>query len=217
MLQIAARGRSYIEQRLLLLIGLTGGIGSGKSAVSRCFERLGVPVIDADQVAREVVEPGQPALAEIAATFGADLIHADGGLDRTRLRERVFADPNARRRLEGILHPRIRTRMRERLAALPADTPYAVFVIPLLFETGQQDTVDRVLVVEAAETVRIARVTGRDGVTEDQVQRILAAQCSAEDRAAGADDLISNEGSESELAAKVAALHEKYLALARRA
>jgi len=185
--------------------------------VSRCFERLGVPVIDADQVAREVVEPGQPALAEIATAFGADLIQADGSLDRTRLRERVFADPDARRRLEGILHPRIRARMREQLAALPADTRYAVFVIPLLFETGQQDTVDRVLVVEAAETVRIARVTGRDGVAEDQVRRILAAQCSAEDRAAGADDLISNEGSESELAAKVAALHEKYLVLARRA
>ena len=202
---------------IVLLIGLTGGIGSGKSAVSRCFERLGVPVIDADQVAREVVEPGQPALAEIATAFGADLIQADGSLDRTRLRERVFADPDARRHLESILHPRIRTRMRERLAALPADTPYAVFVIPLLFETGQQDTVDRVLVVEAAEAVRIARVTGRDGVAEDQVRRILAAQCSAEDRAAGADDLISNEGSESELAAKVAALHEKYLVLARRA
>jgi len=215
--QIAARGRSYIERRPVLLIGLTGGIGSGKSAVSRCFERLAVPVIDADQVAREVVEPGQPALAEIGTAFGADLIQADGSLDRTRLRERVFADPDARRHLESILHPRIRTRMREQLAAMPADTPYAVFVIPLLFETGQQDTVDRVLVVEAAETVRIARVTGRDGVTEDQVRRILAAQCSAQDRAAGADDLISNEGSESELAAKVAALHEKYLALARRA
>jgi dephospho-CoA kinase len=202
---------------LTLVIGLTGGIGSGKSAVSRCFERLGVPVIDADQVAREVVEPGQPALAEIATAFGADLIQADGSLDRAHLRERVFADPDARRHLEGILHPRIRAGMREQLAALPADTPYAVFVIPLLFETGQQDTVDRVLVVAAAETVRIARVTGRDGVAEDQVRRILAAQCSAQDRAAGADDLISNEGSESELAAKVAALHEKYLALARRA
>jgi dephospho-CoA kinase len=203
--------------RDILIIGLSGGIGSGKSAVSRCFERLGVPVIDADQVAREVVEPGQPALAEIATAFGADLIQADGSLDRARLRERVFADPDARRHLEGILHPRIRARMREQLAALPADTPYAVFVIPLLFETGQQDTVDRVLVVEAAEAVRIARVTGRDGVAEGHVRRILAAQCSAEDRAAGADDLISNEGSESELAAKVAALHEKYLALARRA
>jgi dephospho-CoA kinase len=201
----------------MLVIGLTGGIGSGKSAVSRCFEALGVPVVDADQVAREVVEPGQPALAEIAASLGADLVRADGTLDRARLRERVFADSDARRRLEAILHPRIRARMNERLASLPADTPYAVCVIPLLFETGQRDLVDRVLVVEADEAIRVARVTGRDGVSEDQVRRILAAQCPAEVRAAGADDLILNEGSESELAAKVSALHEKYLALARRA
>ena len=199
----------------MLVIGLTGGIGSGKSAVSRCFERLGVPVIDADRVAREVVEPGQPALAEIAEAFGADLVRDDGSLDRARLRERVFADPDARRRLEGILHPRIRTRMRERLAALPAGTPYAVFVIPLLLETGQRDQVDRVLAVEAAESIRVARVLQRDGVSADQVRRIFAAQCSPEDRAAGADDMVLNEGSESELAAKVSALHEKYLALAR--
>jgi dephospho-CoA kinase len=201
----------------MLVIGLTGGIGSGKSAASRCFEALGVPVVDADQVAREVVEPGEPALAEIAASFGADLVRADGTLDRPRLRERVFSAPDARRRLEAILHPRIRARMRERLAGLPADTPYAVCVIPLLFETGQRDLVGRILVVEAAESVRVARVTGRDGVSEAQVRRILDAQCPAEVQAAGADDLIVNEGSESELAAKVSALHEKYLALARRA
>jgi dephospho-CoA kinase len=201
----------------MLVIGLTGGIGSGKSAVSRCFEHLGVPVIDADQVAREVVRPGEPALADIAATFGADLIRTDGSLDRGLLRERVFADPAARRRLEGILHPRIRARMREQLAVLPGDAPYAVFVIPLLFETGQRELVDRVLVVEAAEAVRIARVTQRDGVSEGQVRRILAAQCSADERATGADDLIRNEGSESALAAKISALHEKYLALVRRA
>lgn len=196
------------------VIGLTGGIGSGKSAVSRCFERRGAPVIDADQVAREVVEPGEPALAEIAASFGADLIQPDGTLDRARLRERVFAAPDARRRLEAILHPRIRERMRDRLATLPAGTPYAILVIPLLLETGQRDLVDRILVVEAAEAVRVARVTGRDGVPEEQVRQIIAAQCSEADRAATADDLIRNEGSESELDAKVAALHEKYLALA---
>jgi dephospho-CoA kinase len=199
----------------VLKIGLTGGIGSGKSAVSRCFERRGVPVIDADQVAREVVEPGEPALAEIAATFGTDLIRADGALDRARLREQVFADADARRRLEAILHPRIRERMRARLTALPAGTPYAVLVIPLLLESGQRNLVDRILVVEAAVPVRIARVTGRDGVTEDQVRRIIAVQCTETQRGAAADDLIQNEGSESELDAKVAALHEKYLALAK--
>ena len=199
----------------MLLIGLTGGIGSGKSAVSRCFERRGVPVIDADRVAREVVEPGEPGLAEIAAAFGKDLVRADGTLDRALLRERVFADPDARHGLEAILHPRIRERMRDRLAALPAGTPYAVLVIPLLLETGQRDLVDRVLVVEAAEPLRIARVTGRDDVPEEQVRRIIAAQCADADRAAAADDLIRNEGSESELDAKVAALHEKYLAVAK--
>ena len=199
----------------MLRIGLTGGIGSGKSAVSRCFERRGVPVIDADQVAREMVAAGGPALAEIAAAFGEDMIRPDGTLDRARLRERVFADPDARRRLEGILHPRIRERMRAQLAALPARTPYAVLVIPLLLETGQRDMVDRVLVVEAAEPLRIARVTGRDGVPEAQVRRVIAAQCSEADRAAAADELIRNEGSESALDAKVSTLHEKYLAFAK--
>jgi dephospho-CoA kinase len=198
----------------MLVIGLTGGIGSGKSAASRCFARRGVPVVDADVVAREVVAPGEPALAQIVATFGDDVLAADGGLDRARLRERVFADAPARRRLEAILHPVIRARMRARLAALPPETPYAVLVIPLLLETGQRDLVDRVVVVEADEAIRIARVTGRDGVPEDQVRRVVAAQCTAAERASAADDVIANEGTESELDAKVAALHEKYLALA---
>ena len=198
----------------MLVVGLTGGIGSGKSAVSRCFARRGVPVIDADVLAREVVAPGEPAVAEIAAAFGAEAILADRSLDRTRLRARVFADPQARRRLEGILHPRIRERMAARLAALPAGTPYAVLVIPLLLEADQRDLVDRVLAIEAGEGIRIARVTGRDRVPEEQVRRIIAAQCTAAERAAAAHDLLLNEGSESELDAKVAALHEKYLALA---
>ena len=199
----------------MLVIGLTGGIGSGKSAASRCFERRGVPVIDADVLAREVVAPGAPALAEIAASFGDDVLAPDGSLDRPRLRERVFADGEARRRLEAILHPRIRARMRALLGALPPDTPYAVLVIPLLLETGQRDMVDRVLVVDASEDVRIARVTGRDGVSADQVRQVMAVQCPAAQRAAAADDLIANEGTESELDAKVASLHEKYLVLAR--
>jgi dephospho-CoA kinase len=198
----------------VLKIGLTGGIGSGKSAVGRCFGRRGIPLVDADQVAREVVQPGEPALAEIAAAFGADLVDSEGRLDRARLRERVFADTDGRRRLEAILHPRIRDRMGTKLAALPAGAPYAVLVIPLLFEAGQRDLVDLVLVVAAPEAVRVARVTSRDRVSEAQIRRIMAAQCSDAERAAGADDLIDNIGSESELDAKVSALHEKYLALA---
>lgn len=198
----------------LLVIGLTGGVGSGKSAASRCFERRGVPVVDADVVAREVVAPGTPALAEIASAFGAEMVLADGTLDRTRLRERVFSDPEARERLEDIVHPRIRERMAAYLAALPAGTPYTILVIPLLLEAGQRDLVDRILVVEAGEAIRIARVTGRDRVPEEQVRRIIAAQCTAAERAAAANDLLLNEGPESELDAKVLALHEKYLALA---
>jgi len=207
--------KGQLRIRTVLVIGLTGGIGSGKSAVSRCFERRGVPVIDADVLAREVVAPGEPALAAIAREFGKEMIQADGALDRARLRERVFADPAARKRLEGLLHPRIRERMRALLATLSLGTPYAVLVIPLLLETRQRDLVDRLLVVEASEPRRIARVTARDRVSEEQVRRVIAAQCSAAERADAADDLLMNEGSESELDAKVSALHEKYLALAK--
>jgi dephospho-CoA kinase len=194
-----------------LVVGLTGGIGAGKSAVSRCFEQLGVPVIDADVVAREVVSPGGPALAEIAAAFGSDVLDASGALDRARLRGRVFADPAERARLEAILHPRIRAVMQERVAALRGQSPCVVLVIPLLLEAGQRDMVDRVLVVEAPETDRIARVAARDGVPPDQVRRIIAAQLSQGQRMAQADDLIWNDGSESELRARVSALHQQYL------
>jgi dephospho-CoA kinase len=194
-----------------LVVGLTGGIGAGKSAVSRCFEQLGVPVIDADVVAREVASPGGPALAEIAAAFGSDVLDASGALDRARLRGRVFADPAERARLEAILHPRIRAVMQERVAALRGQSPCVVLVIPLLLEAGQRDMVDRVLVVEAPETDRIARVAARDGVPPDQVRRIIAAQLSQGQRMAQADDLIWNDGSESELRARVSALHQQYL------
>jgi dephospho-CoA kinase len=199
----------------MLVVGLTGGIGSGKSAVSRRFAQRGVPVIDADVVAREVVAPGEPALGEIAAAFGGEVLANDGSLDRARLRERVFVDTAARERLEAILHPRIRARMRALAGALPEGTPYAVMVIPLLLEAGQRDMVDRVLVVEATEPARIARVASRDRVSADQVRRIVASQCTDDERAAAADDVILNEGTESELDAKVSQLHEKYLALAR--
>ena len=199
----------------MLVVGLTGGIGSGKSAVSRRFAQRGVPVIDADVVAREVVAPGEPALGEIAAAFGEEVLATDGSLDRARLRERVFVDTAARERLEAILHPHIRARMRALAGALPEETPYAVMVIPLLLEAGQRDMVDRVLVVEATEAARIARVASRDRVPADQVRRIVASQCTDGERAAAADDVILNAGTESELDAKVSQLHEKYLALAR--
>lgn len=198
----------------MLVVGLTGGIGAGKSAVSRCFEGLGVPVIDADRVAREVVSPGSPALAAIAEAFGPGVLDDDGALDRSGLRDRIFAAPAERARLEAILHPRIRAAMQERLAALQGRVPYAVLVIPLLLEAGQRDMVDRVLVVEAPETDRVARVAARDGVAPAQVHHIMAAQLPQPERVAQADDLIWNDGLEDDLQSRVAALHRRYLEIA---
>lgn len=196
----------------MLVIGLTGGIGSGKTAVSDRFARHGAPVVDTDQLARELVEPGQAALAEIVAHFGPGCLDDAGRLHRARLRERVFADAEGRRRLEAILHPRIRTRVRERVAALT--TPYCVIVIPLLAETGKMDLMDRVLVVDAPETEQIRRVMARDRVSETQARRILAAQAGRAQRLALADDVLENVGDLEALDRQVAFLHQRYLALA---
>jgi len=196
----------------MLVVALTGGIGSGKTAVSDAFARRGTPVIDTDMLARELVSPGQPALADIAAQFGADCLDATGALDRAYMRRVVFADPARRKRLEAILHPRIRQAVHIRLAAL--DHPYCLVVIPLLVETGMTDLAQRILVVDAPEAVQIRRVMQRDAVDETQARRILAAQADRSRRLALADDVIENSGTLSELDANVATLHEKYLALA---
>ncbi len=194
------------------IVGLTGGIGSGKSTVSALFEKLGVPVIDADLVARQVVEPGQPALAEIEAAFGPGVIDAAGRLDRAALRRIVFGDDEARQRLEAILHPRILAEMKRRAGAL--DAPYLIFAIPLLIEAGQQGEVDRVLVVDASDAIRRHRVMERDGLSEAEVAAVMAAQASREARLAAADDVIVNEGDAENLARAVADLHRRYLELA---
>lgn len=196
----------------MLVIGLTGGIGSGKTAVSDRFARLGVPIIDTDQLARELVEPGQPALAEIMAEFGPDCLDGEGRLQRSRLRERVFADPTGRRRLEAILHPRIRALARERIAGLTVS--YCLLVIPLLAETGMTDLVDRVLVVDAPEAEQIRRVMARDGVTEEQAHRVLAAQATRSQRLALADEIVENAGNLAVLDDQITALHRRYLTLA---
>ena len=196
----------------MLVVGLTGGIGSGKTVVSDSFAAHGVPVIDTDLIARELVEPGQPALAEIAAEFGADCLDQAGCLQRAVLRERVFADPAARQRLEANLHPRIRAVARERIAAQTA--PYGLLVIPLLVETGMSDLVDRVLVVDAPEAEQIRRVMARDRIDATQAQRILAAQASRRQRLALADEVVENAGDLTELERRVAALHTYYLRLA---
>ena len=196
----------------MLRIGLTGGIGSGKSTAAELFAALGVPVIDADVIARELVEPGQPALAEIVAAFGADVVDVQGRLDRRSLRARVFADPAERRRLEAILHPRIHAEMARRTAARSA--PYVLLVIPLLFEADQRDLVDRVLVVDVSPEVQRLRVGGRDGLTAEQVDAMLAAQWDRRRRLDQADDVIDNNGDLDALQHQVNDLHRRYLASA---
>ncbi|NJD32338.1 MAG: dephospho-CoA kinase [Gammaproteobacteria bacterium] len=190
-------------------VALTGGIASGKSTVANLFAALGVPVIDTDVIAREVVEPGRPALAQVIATFGADVLDADGHLDRRRMRERIFGDPGAKRRLESILHPAIRTEMERQSQA--AQGPYQVLVIPLLTEGGSRDHVDRVLLVDVPEELQVQRLMWRDGVSHDQAQASLNAQANRAQRLAMADDVIRNTGRVDDLREQVAALHEKYL------
>jgi dephospho-CoA kinase len=192
-------------------IGLTGGIASGKTTVAKLFAARGVPILDTDQIARDVAEPGQPALAEVVAAFGQDILGPDGRLDRPRLRARVFADPDSRQRLEAILHPAIRAELARRAEA--AGGPYQVWVIPLLVEGGQVDRVDRILVVDCPEAVQLARVQARDGETEDSARAILAAQASRAQRLAAADDVIVNDGEKAGLGPQVAALDARYRAL----
>jgi dephospho-CoA kinase len=197
----------------MFTVGLTGGIGSGKSTVANLFAELGVPVIDTDVIARQLTLPGGTALEAIRAAFGEDVILADGMLDRAALRRRVFADAVARRQLEAILHPRIRQMVEQALATL--DAPYALIVIPLLVETGgYRDVLRRVLVVDCPEALQVARVMARSGLARDEVDAILAAQAGRAERLAAADDVIVNDASAAALRAEVTALHQRYLAYA---
>jgi dephospho-CoA kinase len=195
-----------------LRIGLTGGIGSGKTTVSNGFAALGAEVIDTDALSRELVEPGQPALQEIRDAFGDEVLNPAGRLDREALRRRVFAEPAERQRLEAILHPRIRDAMLRRAEASPA--PYVVLVVPLLVETGQHDLVDRVLVIDAPEHLQRERAARRDGADPEAIDRILAAQLDRATRLRHADDVITNDGPLSGLEREIARLHRSYLALA---
>ncbi len=196
-----------------LVIGLTGGIGAGKSTVGAQFASLGVSVIDADSVARELVEPGQPALSEVVQSFGVGVQDAGGRLDRAKLREVVFAEPGKRRALERILHPRIRREMDRRLHE--SHGPYCILSIPLLLETGQADRVDRVLVVDVPEEVQLARVMRRDGSSRRVVEGILCAQLARADRLARADDVIDNSAGLESLTGQVHEIHQRYLRLAQ--
>jgi dephospho-CoA kinase len=200
----------------VLRIGLTGGIASGKSTVSAAFTQLGVPVIDADEVAREVVAPGTPGLRSVVQRFGNEVLDPAGALNRSVLRAMIFQDPQARRDLEAILHPLIRHRM-ETLADATAG-PYVVMAIPLLVEGGPSDRVgdrvDRILVVDTEESAQVQRVVTRDHVDEAQARAILAAQASRAQRLSVADDVLENSGSVAQLRQAVEKLHGQYLQLA---
>ncbi len=193
-------------------VGLTGGIASGKSMVSDQFRALGVPVLDADQVSRVVVEPGQPALMEIAAHFGRDVLTVDGQLDRRRLREIVFSDASARRRLEQITHPPIRAYIRQWMDSQTG--PYCILENAILFESGMDALVDRVLVVDVPEDLQRQRLTGRDGIDAAFVERMLAAQSPRDLRVGRADDVLLNTGTPEQTRAEVLRLHDAYLARA---
>ncbi|MGD8711730.1 MAG: dephospho-CoA kinase [Thiohalophilus sp.] len=196
----------------MLVVGLTGGIGSGKTTVAQAFARLDVPLIDTDVIARELVAPGLPALKAIVSHFGNSVLTRDGELDRPKLREIVFSSAEQRAELERILHPRIREVVQSRLAEL--DAPYCLIIIPLLSETGGYPFLDRVLLVDAAEETQIARTMARDGLERQQVEQILASQSSREQRRAIADDIIDNNGDSASIQQQVEALHQHYLRLA---
>jgi dephospho-CoA kinase len=193
-------------------VALTGGIASGKTTVADLFAGLGVPVVDTDVIARQVVEPGQPALSEVVAAFGPDVLDAEGRLDRRRMRALVFADPSARQRLEAILHPAIRAEMERQSRTV--DGPYQLLVIPLLTEGRRRDHVDRVLLVDVPEELQIERLMMRDGVTHEQARASLNAQATRAERLAIADDVLRNTGRVDRLRDEVAGLHRKYLELA---
>ena len=198
----------------MYVIGLTGGIGSGKSAAASRFAELGAAIVDTDAIAHELTAPGGSAVPALRSQFGGEYITADGGLDRARMRRLVFQDPEARKKLEAILHPLIRAESRARIAV--ADRPYVVVVVPLLLETGAyRDLIDRVLVVDCAEKWQLQRAAQRSGLSEDEVRAIMAAQLARAERLARADDVLPNDGSIEDLRQKVNELHSKYLALAR--
>ena len=198
---------------MTLVVGLTGGIGSGKSAVSKRFEALGICVVDADLAARVVVEPGRPALGRIAARHGEDILSDDGGLDRRRLREIVFASEQERLWLEALLHPLIGEELRRQLSE--ANSPYALLVSPLLKEAGQDQLVDRVLIVDVPESVQVERTLARDGGSESTVRSIISTQLSRQSRLAMADDVIDNTRGFAHLDSEVERLDALYTKLAK--
>ncbi len=199
-----------------LVVGLTGGIGSGKSAAADEFARLGAGVVDTDAIAHELTGAGGAAMPAVQRLFGTDVIGSSGAMERGKMRERVFADPAARKALEALLHPMIREESRRRIEA--AQTPYVVYVVPLLIESaGYRERVDRVLVVDCPEALQVERVRARSALPEAEVRAIMASQATRAARLAAADDVIDNSGTLDALLQQVAALHQRYLQYSRKA
>ena len=198
------------QHNTMFILGLTGGIGSGKSSASAFFREAGITVVDADMVAREVVEPGEPAWSAIKERFGNDAINEDNTLNRAWLRQKVFSEPEERRWLEGQTHPRIRDRIIEQLTA--AKSPYAILESPLLFESGQCELVTSTLVVDVPEQLQVERACNRDDNDPEQIKRIIAAQLPRQERLRRADQVVDNSGSLDELYKQLSALHATYLA-----
>ena len=194
-----------------LQVGLTGGIGSGKTTVRNFFDGLGAPTIDADEISHRITKPGQAAFDEVAARFGKECLDDTGNLDRKRLRALIFSEPGLKKELEAIIHPRVRAEIRTFTESV--DYPYCIICIPLLLETGAQSRVDRVLVVDAPEELQVARVSRRDNADERQTRSIIRSQAGRAQRLQAAHDIIVNDGNISDLKAQVESLHERYMNL----
>lgn len=195
------------------VVGLTGGIGSGKSTVADLFVEQGAALVDTDAIAHELTAAGGAAMPALIAAFGAEIVGKDGAMDRAIMRQRVFADPSARARLEGILHPLIRRISAERCSV--ANAPYVILAVPLLVESGTyRERCNRVVVVDCPESLQIERVTARNGLSVDEVKAIMAAQATREQRLSAANDVVVNDGARTKIYEQVKALHLEYLALA---
>lgn len=200
----------------MLIIGLTGGIGSGKSTATDLFRALNVPVIDTDTIAHQLVEPGQPLLESVFDSFGNDLRLTNGSLDRATLRRRVFADETLRKQLESLMHPAVRTEMMRQVKAIKSD--YCILVIPLLIESGQESACDRILVLDCSEETQQRRVMQRPGLTIEQFNAIIKSQCSRQQRLSKADDIIYNDKDDiAALKEQVLVLHQQYMDLSKNA
>lgn len=194
------------------IVALTGGIGSGKSTVADAFAELGVPLVDADVIARQVVEPGMPALMEITSRYGETILHTDGTLNRAVLRNKIFSEPQEKAWLNSLLHPLIQQETQRQLASI--NEPYVLWVVPLLIENGLHHRANRVLVVDVTPEIQLTRTMARDGITRQQAEDILASQVSRQQRLACADDIIDNSGDPKVIAPQVTLLHQQYLKLA---